>query len=148
MNLRGRGLGAANEESLHPNSTLPATTPPPPQPPPAGEQSACSPGFYFRPTGVKYVFFATVRMFHQTELLIWQDEGRNVQPVVVTVGFRAPPPPSPLSLSHKYFWLANLDDGWVSSLPLPPLHRLHFWKCGKFQRLGALAKLSNFPAPP
>lgn len=35
-----------------------------------GEQGTCSPGFYFRQTGDKNVFFATGIMFPQTELLI------------------------------------------------------------------------------
>lgn len=51
---------------------------------PAG---ACSPEFYFKPTGGKNVFFATGRMFPQTELLIRREDGRNVQPVVAAAGF-------------------------------------------------------------
>ena len=66
---------------------------------------AGSPGFYFKPTGGKNVFFATGRMFPQTELLIRREDGRNVQPVVAAAGFFSSL--SPPGLSRMDFWPAE-----------------------------------------
>lgn len=69
---------------------------------------ACSPGFYFKPTGGKNVFFATGRMFPQTELLIRREDGRNVQLVVVAAGFfssLSPPGLSRMIFGRLRQWL-------------------------------------------
>lgn len=84
--------------------------------------AACSPGFYFRRTGGKNVFFATGRMFPQTELLIGRDEKRNVQPAVVTAAF-----PAAFPLLSRVTW----SFGWLietvaESPPPTPRHSLHF----------------------
>ena len=97
---RGAGGGGAGEINAQQRGL------PPPFPGCSSRAAgACSPGFYFRPTGGKNVFFATGRMFPQTELLIRREDGRNVLPVVAAAGFFSSP--SPPGLSHMDFWPAE-----------------------------------------
>ena len=94
---RGAGGGGAGEINAQQRGL------PPPFPGCSSRAAgACSPGFYFRPTGGKNVFFATGRMFPQTELLIRGEDGRNVLPVVAAAGFFSSP--SPPGLSRMDFW--------------------------------------------